>query len=126
MLPGQIYSQGGKVLEFQIEKAHRSGAVTAYDPSNGERFSGRYVGILERVSGTSTTMAHVGTSSGASASGVGFGSSSVGSNIANATAFLTGDKGNTLNCEMKIEAGFSPHGLGVCTDQKGAQYRLQF
>jgi hypothetical protein len=35
MIPGQIYSEQGKVLEFQIEKARRTGAVAAFDPQNG-------------------------------------------------------------------------------------------
>lgn len=121
MLPGQIYSKSGKVLEFQIEKAHRSGAVTAYDSSTGERFTGRYVGLLETIRGSNTAFVQAG-----SASAVRHGSTAIGSNIANATAFLTGDKGSSLNCEMKIEAGFSPHGLGTCTDNRGAQYRVQF
>ena len=40
MIPGQIYSEQGKVLEFQIEKARRTGAVTAFDPQTGEHYSG--------------------------------------------------------------------------------------
>lgn len=121
MLPGQIYTQSGKVLDFQIEKARRSGAVTAYDPATGEHFSGKYVGILETIRGSNAAFVQSGT-----ISVTGFGTREVGSNIANATAYLTGDKGNALNCQMNIEAGFSPHGLGNCTDSKGVQYHLQF
>lgn len=121
MLPGQIYAPSGRVLQFEIEKARRSGAVTAYDSVSGERFAGKYVGLLETVRSTSTAVAQVGTTNG-----VGFESSETGSNIANANAYLTGDKGTSLTCQMKIEAGFNPHGLGVCSDQKGGQYRLQF
>lgn len=96
MLPGAIISEQGNVLEFKIEVARRSGAVSAHDPKTGERFSGNYVAIV------------------------------MGSNIANTNAYLTGDKGTTLNCQMKIEGGFSPHGIGGCTDQRGGRYRLQF
>ena len=133
MLPGTIYSQNGKTLQFEIEKARRSGAVAAFDASTGERFSGTYVGILQRSTGFSSGFANgqtnfsgngvVGT---ATSTASGFGFSSAGSNIANATAYLNGDKGTVLNCEMQIEAGFSPHGIGGCIDNKGEKYRLQF
>ena len=56
----------------------------------------------------------------------GFGISAVSSNIANATAFLKGDKGTMLNCVMQIEASISPHGIGGCDDNFGKKYRLQF
>jgi len=121
MIPGKIYSEQGKILEFQIEKATRSGAVTAFDPALSENFTGTYVGILETIRSSSTGFVQSGNSS---ATGFGFGS--MGSNIANATAYLTGNKGTKLSCEMNIEAGFSPHGIGGCTDQKGGKYRLQF
>lgn len=121
MIPGNIIAENGKVLEFQIERARRTGEVRAFDPSSGERFSGRYVGILETVSSSGTAFVHSGTRSATA-----FGSSSTGSNIGNATAFLTGDRGTSLNCEMKIEAGLSPHGMGACSDQRGGRYRLQF
>ena len=133
MLPGTIYSQDGKVLSFQIEKAYRTGAVTALDPATGERFSGTYVGILERTTTLSssflsgqTNVAGTGFAGTATSTASGFGTGSVGSNIANATAYLAGDKGTVLTCEMLIEAGFSPHGIGKCSDNKGKNYRLQF
>jgi hypothetical protein len=119
MLPGQIYSEQGKVLEFQIERARRTGAVTAFDPQTGEHYSGNYVGILEAVGGSSVTVNSAGS--------VGTTNFGLGSNIANATAYLTGDKGSMLNCEMKIEASIiTPHGIGGCADQRGGKYRLQF
>jgi hypothetical protein len=118
MIPGKIYSEQGKVLEFQIEKAGRTGAVTAFDLQTGEHYSGSYVGILEAIGGSSVTVTSAGS--------VGTTNFGLGSNIANATAYLTGDKGSMLNCEMKIEAAISPNGIGGCTDQKGGKYRLQF
>jgi hypothetical protein len=95
--------------------------VGAFDPALSENFTGTYVGILETIRSSSTGFVQSGNSS---ATGFGFGS--MGSNIANATAYLTGNKGTKLSCEMNIEAGFSPHGIGGCTDQKGGKYRLQF
>jgi hypothetical protein len=52
----------------------------------------------------------------------------VSSNIANANAFLKGDKGTMLTCVMKIEGAVvsSPHGIGGCNDNLGKKYRLQF
>lgn len=121
MIPGTIYSSSGKTLQFEIEKAHRTGAVKAVDPSTGERFSGTYVGIMERISGTSTAFV-----SGQNRFASGFGTASIGSNIANATAYLKGDKGTMLTCRMRIEAGISPHGIGGCDDNRGGKYQLQF
>ena len=121
MIPGTIFSSDGKVMPFEIEKAHRTGAVRAKDPQTGEVFAGTYVGVRERIdvvtSGTAISGQVVGST---------FGSGSAQSNMANATAYLQGDKGTMLNCVMKIEAGLSPHGLGECTDNKGGKYRLQF
>jgi hypothetical protein len=125
MLPGNIVAEEGDVLDFQIEVAKRSGKVAASNPRTGEQFSGKYVGILERVTSFSSGYAQA-SGLGSSVTASGFGSASAGSNIANATAFLKGNKGTTLNCEMQIEAGLNPHGIGQCTDQGGARYRLQF
>jgi hypothetical protein len=47
-----------------------------------------------------------------SAGSVGATSFGLGSNIANTTAYPTGDKGSMLNYEMKIEASISPYGIG--------------
>lgn len=121
MLPGKIYATDGRALDFEIEKAHRTGIVRATDRSTGENFTGTYVGLLERVDvHTSSTTVR----GGALASG--FGSGTISSNLANASAVLRGDKGTVLNCQMKIEAGFSPHGMGDCQDNHGRKYTLQF
>lgn len=125
MLPGNIVAEDGDVLDFQIEVAKRSGKVAASNPRTGEQFNGTYVGILERVTSFSTGYAQA-SGMGGSVTASGFGSASAGSNIANATAFLKGNKGTTLNCEMQIEAGLNPHGIGQCADQHGGKYRLQF
>ena len=108
---------------LEIEVAHRSGAVKALDPSTGEQFSGTYVGIMPTVSRTSSGVI---SSQGFNASG--FGIDTVSSNIANANAFLKGDKGTMLTCVMKIEGAVvsSPHGIGGCNDNLGKKYRLQF
>lgn len=121
MLPGTIYSEQGKVLQFQIEMARRTGAVTAFDPSTGEQFAGTYVGVREGAVASSSAFVSAG-----GATGNAFGSTAVMSNMANATALLTGDKGSTLTCQMRIEAGLSPHGIGTCRDNRGVNYRVQF
>ena len=113
-MPGNIISTQGKTLSFEIERAHRSGAVTAFDPSTDERFVGNYVAIVNSVS------------SAAYSPLAGWGVARTTSNVANATAFLRGDKGSVLNCDMQIEGGFNPHGIGQCTDNHAENYRLQF
>lgn len=117
MLPGQIYTADGKVMPFQIEQARRSGKVAATDPDTQEAFAGSYVATLARSSAISATLVgdtpRVSTSTG-------------GTNMATATAFLKGDKGTMLNCVMQIEAGLSPHGIGSCEDNRSKKYRLQF
>ena len=121
MIPGHLYSDKGQMLEFAIEKAYRTGGVTAFNPKTNERFSGKYVGILEEISSSSSAFASAGRFSAS-----GFSNSSISSNVANATAFLQGDKGTLLSCRMQIEAGLNPHGFGSCEDNKGSRYRLQF
>lgn len=121
MIPGQIYSDNGQILDFAIEQAYRSGAVTAFNSRTNETFSGRYVGILEEFTSSSTAIAFSGRSSASA-----FGSSSVSSNIGNTTAYLKGNKGSMLTCKIQIEAGLSPHGIGSCQDQKGQNFRVQF
>jgi hypothetical protein len=104
-------------MPLQIEVSMGSGAVAASDPATGEKFSGRYVGIREGATGTVTAFGPA---------GFGVAIASADSNIANSTAYLTGDKGTMLSCEMQIRAGLSPHGIGGCGDNKGIKYRLQF
>lgn len=121
MIPGQIYSEQGKMLEFQIEKTRGAGAVTAFDAATGEQYTGNYTAIREGVSGASTAIVQSGTGY---VTGTSFGSAT--SNTANASAYLTGNKGSMLTCEMRIQAGLSPHGIGSCVDSRGGRYRLQF
>lgn len=121
MIPGSIYTADGRVLPLQIEKAHRTGAIKAHDPSTGETFAGTYVGIKESY-GVSTS----GTTISGGALSSNFGSGRISANTADTTAYLKGDKGTMLTCAMKIEAGFSPHGIGNCEDNHGRTYKLQF
>lgn len=110
MIPGTISSQSGDILDFQIEKAYRSGRVSAHNGRTGETFSGTYVATMSRTTAISSS----------------FDTVSVGSNMANSSAYLKGNKGSMLQCRMQIEAGLSPHGIGSCSDQTGAAYALQF
>lgn len=121
MLPGTIYSTSGRVLAFQIEKTASGGRVAATDASSGEQFDGSYVGISPTIS---TDMSASAFSGGASA--FGGSSSTTSTNIANARAFLRGSKGSMLTCEINIQKGFQPRGIGSCHDQGGQNYVLQF
>lgn len=133
MLPGQIYSTDGAVLPFEIEQSTGAGRVAATDPRTGEQFTGTYTAIREQQTSMNfgtifsqqnrSTDAGLAQTSGASTR---VGTAISGSNIANATAFLKGDRGTMLTCEMQIQAGFAPHGIGACQDNNGKQYRLQF
>ena len=133
MQQGTIYSEDGKVIPFQIEGAIHSGKVTANDPSTGENFTGTYVGVLERTTATAPNSGNgqgnpFGTagSSQFNANDSDFTFAPAGSSITNASALITGDKGTVLTCEMKIQAGIEPHGLGNCEGNKGKKYKLQF
>lgn len=117
MIPGTIYSQDGKLMPFQIEKAARSGRVTASDPQTQESFTGSYVGVFDRASGVITTF------NGQTPQ---FSVAQTRSKTATANAFLKGDKGTMLTCVMQIEAGLQPHGIGECNDNRGKKYKLQF
>jgi hypothetical protein len=121
MLPGALYSQSGKVLDFAIQKTYGSGAVSAFDSDRQERFSGSYVAVL----GSTTTNARAVVMNG-SGFAVGHATESSGTNMADATAYLRGDKGTMLTCTMRIQAGVYPHGIGDCTDNHRMSYRLQF
>ena len=121
MIPGQIYTEQGKMLNFQIERSRGAGAVSAYDASTGEHYSGNYVALRQSVAGMSTAFVQSGN---ASATGTSF--TGMASNMATSSAYLNGDNGSVLSCDMQIQAGLSPHGIGACTDQTGGKYRLQF
>ena len=125
MLPGNIIAETGDVLDFEIETAYRSGAVTAANPRTGESFTGRYTAIVDTTYSRSTGQVSI-YGTGGSATGTGFGTSARRSSIGNASAFLRGDRGTTLNCTMQIEAAIRPTGIGSCQDQRGLNYRLQF
>lgn len=117
MLPGTIYSTDGHELDFQIEVTRGAGKVAAQDATTGEVFKGTYAAVMESHSAVSTTF---------TGNVPHFTVASSGSNIANATAFLKGDKGASLSCIMEIAAGLTPHGIGTCQDNLAKQYRLQF
>lgn len=121
MLPGNLYSLSGNVMTFEIEKTTGAGSVTAFDPASQERFSGSYVAVLA----STTTNARAVVTNGYGLA-VGNATQSSGTNMADATAYLRGDKGTILSCTMRIQAGVYPHGIGDCTDNRRATYRLQF
>ena len=133
MKQGSIYSDDGKVIPFQIERAYHSGKVTANDPATDEHFTGSYVGVLERPTATASSVGNGQTNfPGPAGSGTVPSTDSdstfapVGSDVTHATALITGDKGTVLTCDMKIQAGIEPHGFGDCEGNKGKKYKLQF
>ena len=121
MLPGTIYAQDGTVMQFAIQKALGGGDVTAFNPATQERFSGTYVGVIRGTNVNSDAYATNGADFA-----VGAGSSVARSNLADATAYLRGDKGTMLTCAMQIQPGIYPHGIGQCSDNHRTTYRLQF
>lgn len=122
MLDGQIYDSKGKMLAFEIETARHQGKVTAFDATNNERYQGQYTGVTPGETSNFTTNI---SSYGYSASGFGSGYSQ--SNVGFATAYLRGDKGGMLTCDMHVEkAILHPHGIGVCVGNDGDRYHLQF
>lgn len=120
-LPGQLYSNNGTMMTFAIQTAFHSGGMRAYNPQTKESFTGTYVGILP---GARTTGFEVASSGSGLSSASGFGL--VQSNIANATGFLRGSNETMMTCQMEIQAGLNPHGIGVCTDNHNNEYQLQF
>ena len=72
MIPLKIYSDSGKVLDFEIEKSSGTGRVTARDNTTGEQFAGEYVGIRDTIS---TSGSRVAISGNRMATGFGSGSS---------------------------------------------------
>jgi hypothetical protein len=121
MIPGSIYSTNGKILQFEIEKASGAGSAKAVDSTTGEKFEGRYSSVREVVGGTASALV-----SGQNRFTASVVSAPAPSNLANATAFLKGDKGTMLTCSMVIQAGGSPSGIGDCTDNRGGKYKLLF
>ena len=125
MLPGVLVAKGGEVLDLQIEVAKRTGSMSATSRENGEKFVGQYVGFLDGYSDSTSSFSNGKTSADGNYSTSSHSTSSAFGNAA-ATAFMTGDKGRTLNCDMMVDAGLHPHGMGNCTDQFGTAYRIQF
>jgi hypothetical protein len=125
-LSGRIYSLAdGVVFPMEIETSYGHGAIRCDNPATGEHFEGTYSGVSGGASGigTSTTYASL---RGVHGSATGWSGVFVQSLKANATALLIGDRGTILDCHMDIQCGIRPHGVGVCADNTGKTYQLQF
>jgi hypothetical protein len=113
------------ILAMDIETSYGHGAIRCDHPATGEHFEGSYSGVSDGASGlgTSTTYANLG---GVHGSATGLSGVFLQSLKANGMALLIGDRGTLLDCHMDIQRGIRPHGMGVCMDNAGKAYRLQF
>jgi len=124
-LPGTLTRSDAVKLSFRIEKkfarrGRAEGGVAATDTASGEKFRGTYVGLMEAGR----------FRSGQIRDSVGFpvGTSNSYESSRNATAISTlkGDQGTVIQLTLQIVAGWSPHGIGSGTDNKGRTYQVQF
>jgi hypothetical protein len=125
-LSGRICSLAdGVVFPMEIETSYGHGTIHCDNPATGEHFEGTYSGVSGGASGigTSASYANLGSVHG---SATGLSGVFVQSLKANAMALLIGDRGTILDCRMGIQRGIRPHGMGVCVDNTGKAYRLQF
>ena len=121
MLPGKMYSlQDGTELNFEIQTSYGTGAMTAYNPVTGEKFSGQYTGIY---TGGGASQSNVTNSWGFSTGSVTTQSAPTG---AIAKGILRGDRGTIINVSLNIQPGARPTGFGEGTDNKGVRYQIQF
>ncbi|RRQ20408.1 hypothetical protein D5687_09515 [Guyparkeria sp. SCN-R1] len=137
MIKGDLLAvQSGTVMDFQIERSHGTGDMTAYNPETGEAFEGRYTGSYQGggVAVTNSTGSFSGSSRDTSSgtmyrhSGNVSGSSTTFVPPSNATArgFLRGDQGTVITLYMDIRPGIMPKGHGEGVDQDGNRYQVQF
>jgi hypothetical protein len=125
-LKGRLTSLAdGTVLPMRIEKVwvfgqSGNGGISATHPKTEEKFTGRYSAVMQGgVSGSANIVNMYGQQVGTAHYG------ERGRN-ASAVATLTGDKGTIIQLQMQIVSGWSPHGVGNGTDNKGNQYQLDF
>ncbi len=123
-LDGKIYSlERPRILPMSIEVTRGGGAISASDPETGEQFHGTYVGI--RDSQSAVALAHTFSRGGQPSQTTVVPAMSTRSQVP-AMATMIGDKGTVLDCQMLIQAGWRPRGMGTCTDNRGGRYSLQF
>jgi len=92
-----------------MEFSRHGGTMRGTNPTTGETFAGEYTATREKAIATAAGV----TASASSLTATGLG-------------VLIGDKGTVLDCEININSGYVPTGVGTCTDQQGRRYRLQF
>jgi hypothetical protein len=125
-LPGRLASVAdGTVLPMRIEKVwvfgqSGNGGISATHPKTGETFSGRYSAIRESSTSGSAAIVNL------RGQQVGTARYTARGRNASAIATLTGDQGTIIQVQMQIVSGWSPHGVGTGTDNKGNYYQLDF
>jgi len=80
--------------------------VSAKNSKTGESFSGTYTGVSDAALVPKVGVVH--------------------SLRANAAATLLGDKGTVIQCQIDIQKGYTPRGIGQCMDNKQVAYSLSF
>jgi hypothetical protein len=131
MLTGKLYSvEEATTLQFEIERSHGKGKLTAYNPKTGEKFEGTYTAVLH---GQETTFTQVSTFDPTKAvnrgnmPGQGYTATSVEApDYATGRGVLIGDKGTTIELRMEIQPGLKPRGHGEGRDNSGRRYQVQF
>lgn len=120
MLPGKMFSlKDGNEYNFAIQVSYDTGAMTAFNPSTNERFSGQYTAIITS-GGVSQGVAK--DSWGMSAGTV----TTVSTATANARGILKGDAGTVIDVYLDIQPGNRPTGHGTGVDNKEVRYQIQF
>lgn len=101
----------GVLTTLQMKFSDWGGTMSGIHPVTGEAFTGEYTATVDRT---------VGGVAGAGAWAESLKGKGAG--------VLVGDKGSVLDCQLDINARYfsAPTGVGICTDQRGRRYRLQF
>jgi hypothetical protein len=131
MLTGQLHAiDDGTTLQFEIERSHGKGKLTALNPKTGEKFEGTYTAVMH---GEEATFTQVSTFDPAKAVNRGnmpnqgyTATSHKAGDYAAARGILIGDKGTTIELRMEIEPGIKPRGHGEGRDNSGRRYQVQF
>ena len=121
MLSGQMISlKDGEIYPFEIQTSYGTGKMTAFNPSNGEKFIGQYTAV-KHGGGWSR-----GTIYNAQMRCVGTVSTFSPPPDATARGYLKGDGGTVIQIYLEINPGIRPTGCGEGIDNKGNKYQVQF
>lgn len=108
-ISGQIRDvSNNAVLPMTIETGFNSGSITATNPETNERFHGTYKAARSRIKIISKN------------------SDANDNNPVPAIAVLNGSAGTIITCDMDIDPGLRPTGIGRCQDNKNNNYVVDF